>query len=37
MKEVVHIKGERGAITYGLKSKSASIFNSRILEFREIR
>ncbi len=31
MKNVVHVKGELNAITYGLRSGSASIFNSRIL------
>jgi len=33
MTEAVHIKAELGAITYGLRSGSAAIFNSRILSF----
>jgi hypothetical protein len=28
---VVHLKGERGALTYGLRRGTVSIFNSRIV------
>ncbi len=33
MSNVVHVKGELGAINYGLRSGSVDIFNSRILRF----
>jgi RHS repeat-associated protein len=33
MTNVVYIKAERGAITYGLRSGSVNIFNNRILSF----
>ncbi|HKR11221.1 MAG TPA: PKD domain-containing protein [Pyrinomonadaceae bacterium] len=32
-KDVVHIKGEYGALTYGLRENSAAIFNSRIIAY----
>ena len=35
MIDVVHIKAERGAVTYGLRQGSADIFNSRILGLEE--
>jgi len=35
MADVVHVKAERGAVTYGLRSGSADIFNSRILDMEE--
>jgi len=36
MPDVVHIKGELGAINYGLRSGSADIFNCRITGFCEV-
>lgn len=37
MIDAVHIKAELGAITYGLRSGSADIFNSRIVSFSSER
>ncbi len=36
MTDVVHVKAELGAITYGLRPGSADIFNSRIAGFGEL-
>jgi hypothetical protein len=32
-RDVIHIKGEYGALTYGLRDNSASTFNDRIITF----
>jgi len=31
--DVIHLKGEYGALTYGLRDNSAAIFNSRIITY----
>jgi ElaB/YqjD/DUF883 family membrane-anchored ribosome-binding protein len=36
MKDVVHVKGELGAINFGLRPGSADIFNSRIISFGKL-
>jgi hypothetical protein len=35
LNDAVHIKAELGAVTYGLRSGSVNIFNSRIMGFEE--
>jgi hypothetical protein len=37
MTDVVHIKAEGTAINYGLRPGSVDIFNSRILNFEELK